>query len=195
MNSNSNAAAISNYYHDNKQKQAYMDDDLVSDYSTVIRNSRIQASTSPKLSNERPPRPSIPLDMDLIASSPRLSTLVERQGSISSVQSIHDNNILAQQQQQRRELQLQQQRQLQEQQLRQPKQQQEQQQHQLQLQQQQRQQQRPISHQVQAQPQRPLHSNDSNTELWKRNTINNIKSQQEVSRLVGSDCVITQKES
>lgn len=63
----------------NKQQQSYVDDDLVSDYSTVIRNSQIgnKSTNTYKPAPSPPERPSIPLDMDLIATSPRLSTLVE----------------------------------------------------------------------------------------------------------------------
>ncbi|KAI8884522.1 hypothetical protein K501DRAFT_271626 [Backusella circina FSU 941] len=72
---NSNSTS---YYH---PKPSYPDDDLVSDYSTVIRNSRIQSPTPSTMGYTKAPkalapRPSIPLDMDLIASSPRLSTLM-----------------------------------------------------------------------------------------------------------------------
>lgn len=122
---------ISVIYNANKQP-SYIEDDLVSDYSTVIRNS--------KLPSQKPSRPSIPLDMDLIASS-RLSTLVERQGSISSTH--HDKPVRPSPPQQ--------------------------------YQQQQRHMnppQRPTSHQH---PPPPVMSTSSE---WKRNTMNNMKSQE-----------------
>ncbi|KAI8994983.1 hypothetical protein BDB01DRAFT_774918 [Pilobolus umbonatus] len=60
-------------YYGNNYSQVE-DDDNVSDYSTIIRHSTIK-------SNDQRIRPSLPLDMNLIASSPRLSTLVEMQAS------------------------------------------------------------------------------------------------------------------
>lgn len=95
---------LASYYNSNKQQQPYVDDDLVSDYSTVIRNSQIVNKpintnpiyNSPKPAPSSPPeRPSIPLDMDLIATSPRLSTLVEN--------NINDGKIRQQQQQQQQQ--------------------------------------------------------------------------------------------
>ncbi|KAF1800867.1 hypothetical protein FB192DRAFT_1282871 [Mucor lusitanicus] len=81
-NHRSNNNALSSYYNNNKQQQPYPDDDLVSDYSTVLRNSQLAPpKTAAPKSSMPPPRPSIPLDMDLIASSPRLSSLVERQNT------------------------------------------------------------------------------------------------------------------
>ncbi|GAA5805670.1 hypothetical protein EDC94DRAFT_549804 [Helicostylum pulchrum] len=147
-------------------KQPYIDDDLVSDYSSVIRNSR-----KPIV----PSRPSLPLDMDLIASSPRLSTLVERQGSISSV---HTTNTERSQRPQQQHVSQPQQVQhvQQQQQVQQHVQQQQQRIHQLQAQQQQIQQQqiqRPISHQTTT-PSAPAPTTNGSSE-WRRNTINNIK--------------------
>ncbi|KAG2230732.1 hypothetical protein INT48_004785 [Thamnidium elegans] len=163
-------------YYNNKQP--YIDDDLVSDYSSVIRNSR---------NNERKPispsRPSLPLDMDLIASSPRLSTLVERQGSISSVRTTNtERSQRPPQQVQQPPVQQQhvQQQHVQQQHVQQQHVQQQQQRiHQLQAQQQQIQQQqiqqqtqRPISHQT-TPPTAPATTNGSSE--WRRNTMNNIK--------------------
>ncbi|KAG2204699.1 hypothetical protein INT47_011995, partial [Mucor saturninus] len=161
---------ISVIYNSNKQP-SYVDDDLVSDYSTVIRNSKLP-------SQKLLARPSIPLDMDLIASSPRLSTLVERQGSISNTHT--DKPVRPPQQQQHQSPQKQQfnlqQFNQQQQQYNQQQQQQQRQQQQQQQQQQQRQKmnppQRPTSHQY---PPPPTMSTSSE---WKRNTMNNIKSQE-----------------
>lgn len=145
-NSNRNTAMAS-LYNTNKQQQPYIDDDLVSDYSTVIRNSRLPPHEQQQQKSMPPPRPSIPLDMNLIASSPRLSTLVERQGSISSTHT--DRHRQHQLEQQRLRLQQQQQ--------------------QIQMQQ------RPISHQV-APASTSVITNGSSE--WKRNTMNNIQSQE-----------------
>jgi hypothetical protein len=169
--------SLSAYYNSNKQQQPYMDDDLVSDYSTVIRNSQIVNKQPPitnytKPSSPSPPeRPSIPLDMDLIATSPRLSTLVE-------------SNINT------RQLQLQQQRQQQQQQQRLQQQQQQQQQQRVYQQQQQQQQQsqyqRPMSHQP------PLNNNNLMND-WKRNTVNPVKSDQVIQVYYLHDFHITKK--
>lgn len=137
---------MASLYNTNKQQQPYIDDDLVSDYSTVIRNSRLPPHEQQQQKSMPPPRPSIPLDMNLIASSPRLSTLVERQGSISST---HTDRHRQQLEQQRLRLQQQQQ--------------------QIQMQQ------RPISHQV-APASTSVITNGSSE--WKRNTMNNIQSQE-----------------
>lgn len=102
-NSNRNTAMAS-LYNANKQQQPYVDDDLVSDYSTVIRNSRLPLNHHEQSQQKSmPSRPSIPLDMNLIATSPRLSTLVERQGSISSIHTTdrHRQQQFQQMQQQR----------------------------------------------------------------------------------------------
>ncbi|CAO3652931.1 unnamed protein product [Mucor hiemalis] len=92
---NNRNTAMASLYNTNKQQHSYIDDDLVSDYSTVIRNSRLPPTTNEQKSP--PTRPSIPLDMNLIASSPRLSTLVERQGSISSTHTIRQEHQIEQQ--------------------------------------------------------------------------------------------------
>lgn len=161
-------------YYNNKQP--YIDDDLVSDYSSVIRNSR---------NNDRKPtvpsRPSLPLDMDLIASSPRLSTLVERQGSISSVRTTNTERSQRPQQhvsqpqvQQPSVQHLQQQQHVQQQHVHQ----QQQRIHQLQAQQQQIQQQqiqRPISHQTTTPQTASATATTNGSSEWRRNTINNIK--------------------
>lgn len=159
-------------------KQAYPDDDMVSDYSTIIRNSQIEPKPSQLIS-----RPSIPLDMELIASSPRLSTLVEQS---TSADFLYERQKQQQQQQQQHDVrqqqhqQHQQQHDMRQQQLRQKQQQQQQEQQQrLQYldQQKQQQQQRPVSHQITPSP-----ITSSTSSEWKRNTMNNMKSSQEVKR-------------
>lgn len=98
--------------------------------------------------------------MDLIASSPRLSTLVERQGSISSTHTTSNDRQVRPQQQQQQQHNLQQynkQQQLQQQQYNQR--------------QKMNQSQRPVSHQY---PSPPINAPSD----WKRNTMNNMKSQE-----------------
>lgn len=142
-----------------------MDDDSVSDYSTVIRNSHLPSSPKERKPSIISTRPSIPLDMDLIASSPRLSTLVERQGSFSSTHTTSNDRHVRPQQQPQMLLPSQQQQQTQIQ----------QQQNQQQYNQRQKmnQPQRPVSHQHLPPPPSTNLSSD-----WKRNTMNNMKSQE-----------------
>ncbi|KAK4512339.1 uncharacterized protein ATC70_003037 [Mucor velutinosus] len=158
-NHRSNNNALSSYYNSNKQQQPYPDDDLVSDYSTVIRNSQLAPpKTTVQKSSMPPPRPTIPLDMDLIASSPRLSNLVERQ----NVEHSKTNNMDRQEQQLQLQIQQNQSGLLQ----------QQQQQQRIQY----LQQQRPTSHQVISTPTQ----NNQAASYWKRSTMNNIKTQESI---------------
>ncbi|KAI8636073.1 hypothetical protein BD408DRAFT_438242 [Parasitella parasitica] len=92
-----NNNALSSYYNNNKQHQPYLDDDLVSDYSTVIRNSQLaQQKATP------PPRPPAPLDLDSFASSPQLSNLAKQQ-AVNHLQNSHRNDRQQQQQQQQQQ--------------------------------------------------------------------------------------------
>lgn len=142
-----------------------------------------------KLNNSRP---TLPSDMDLIASSPNLTTLVERHNSISSVRTNNTDRTQRQalrtqppvQQQVRTQTPVQQQVRTQP-----PVQQQPQvlqpQIHPSQLQQQQ-QQQRPISHQN-------IQPTTNGSSEWRRNTMNNIKLQEVTQTQFIKDNLIKKK--
>ncbi|CEP16346.1 hypothetical protein [Parasitella parasitica] len=89
--------ALSSYYNSNKQQQPYPDDDLVSGYSTVMRDSQLsQHKAMP------PPRPSAPPNLNSFMSSPQLSNLAKPQPVDRHQPNYYNDKQQQQQQQQRR---------------------------------------------------------------------------------------------